>query len=43
MIFEELILAVHNVAKSKYCEVRVELLLNTLNGPFEIQEFGARR
>jgi hypothetical protein len=43
MIYEELILAVHNVAKSKYCEVIVNLFLKTPNSPFKFQEFEARR
>jgi hypothetical protein len=29
------------VAKSKYCEVILNLFLNTLNRPFELQEFEA--
>jgi hypothetical protein len=41
MIYRKLLLAVHNVAKSKYCEVIVNLFLNTLNRPFELQEFEA--
>jgi len=43
MIYEELILAVHNVTKSKYFEVIVNLVLNTLNRPFEFQKFEAPR
>ena len=41
MIYEELILAVNNVAKSKYCKVIVNLFLNTLYRPIELQEFEA--
>jgi hypothetical protein len=43
MTYEGLILAVHNVAKSKYCEVLINLFLKTLNSPFELQEFEAPR
>ena len=41
MVHEELILAVHNVAKSKYCEVIVNLFLKALNRSFHLQEFEA--
>jgi len=41
MIYVELMLAVHNVAKSKYYKLIVNLFLNTLNRSFELQEFEA--
>jgi len=43
MIYEEFILAAHNVAKSKHCKEIVNLFLNTLYSPFELQEFETLR